>query len=190
MIETFEQYYIKNFKMWVDSLSKKIGNREEAEDRVQDIFMSLSTRKEFCKGILKESNFHKYIKGAIMRQRANFFEARGKHVPTIRYGDVDFSVEIAESQQDNGTTEEIELNDFYETAVKLLADPRKSRLEKFNTVGEFRQYVFVQHIRNGRTFEEIKDLIGVTSRNFWCSRRIATILMPLCEKYFNISLRS
>lgn len=177
---TFEQYYNDNCTKLVLQLAKKIGNLEEAEDRVQNIFMSLLPRKEFCGGLMERGELEKYIQGAMNRQSAQIYREQSQQVPTtsIDIDNIDFLSSIRANDNDWGMSE-LELNDFYDGAKKLLDDSRKLPSKGFETVGELRQYIFVQYCQNGKTFREIGELVGLSLWNISVHyKRIVTILTP------------
>lgn len=182
----FEKYYAGAFDRLVLQLGKKLGNLEEAEDRVQDVFLRLSTRKDFCEDLIAKGEFDKYVQGAINKQPAQVYREQYQQVPTVSLDadNIDFLSSIR-ANHSNCEMGEIELNDFYEKAIELLEDKRKlSAGRGFETAGEQRQYIFIQYCRNGRTFEEIGGVIGCSHQNI--EQRYATILTiltPLLEKY-------
>ncbi len=199
MAITFEQYYAENFEKWVGLLTARIKDHDEAEDRVQDIFTRLIPRKEFCKDLIEKGEMDKYIQGTLGRQRAQIYREQRRQVPTVSIGEhnIDFLSSIkrqspsvalggfcpmsANSKISGG----IELNDFYDGAVKLLEDTRKITSDcGFETVGELRQYIFVQYARNGQTLQEIGEVVGLSHQNISVHyKRIVTILMPTIEAF-------
>lgn len=190
-IGPFEQYYSHNFKPWVNYLTRLIGDREEAEDRIQDVFTYLLTRKKFCEELIEQGEFGKYVHGAIIKQTAQICRERRRRIPTINLEDINALAWLAEDQSDNGAGEQIELNDFYATAVKYLAGGRKLPDGGFDTVGELRQYILIQYARNNRTFEEIGKLVGLTHQNISVHfTRIKEILKPLIEKFIGKKLNN
>ena len=194
-IETFEQYYSDNFERWVKYLTRLIHNPEEAEDRVQDIFASFLPRKKFCEEIIQrdEDGFDRYVLRAIILQTAQIRRERDKRVPTVSI-DAD-NIDLISSIRDNRLNMEqqgIELNDLYETATKLLEDSRKLASDcGFETVGELRQYIFIQYCRNGRTLDEIGELVKLSHQNISLHYgRIITILTPLIESFTKLKVNS
>ncbi|KKN05756.1 hypothetical protein LCGC14_1084090 [marine sediment metagenome] len=184
---TFEQYYADNFQRWVDLLTKYIHDREEAEDRVQNIFVSLLPREKLCRDLIAEGKINAYVWGSVIRQRANVFRGQYKRVHTVSIDadNVDFLSSIQGNNQDITVTEKAELEDFYKKAIELLRNPRKPLLKcGFGTVGEVRQYIFIQYARNGRTFQEIGELIGTTYQNVAVHyKKIIVILTPMIEEF-------
>lgn len=186
-IENFNQYYIRRFPYWADYLSRKLGDPEEAEDKVQEVFTRLLPRKEFCSRLLGEGKFDRYMQGVIDKQRAQVYREQSRRVPTtsIDPDNIDFLSSIRDNLQDDVAQINIELNDFYEGAGKLLENPRKLTSDcGFETVGELRQYIFIQYCRNGRTLREIGKLVGCSYQNI--ARRftaILTILTPMISAF-------
>lgn len=180
---TFEQYYTDRFGHWVDYLSKLIGNREEAEDRVQDIFMYFSRRKAFCEELIEADKFGNYVHGAIIKQIAQMCREQNRQVSTVSIDmdNIDFLSSIRDNQLGMELCyEKIVLDDFYTEAIKRLGDPRKLSGESFETVGELRQYIFVQYAQNDRTLDEIGDLVGLSHQNIAIHiKKIREILTPL-----------
>ncbi len=189
IIETFEQYYIRRFSYWVDLLTVRIKDRAEAEDRVQDIFTQLIPRKDFCEALIEKGEMDDYIGNAIGRQRAQVYREQQKQIPTtsIDPDNIDFLSSIRDNRVGMGLCyDEVELNDFYEAAVKCLAAGRKLPGGSFETVGELRQYIFIQYCRNGRTFKEIGKLVGLSLQNIAVHyERIVTILTPMISAFIN-----
>ena len=187
MAISFEQYYAENFKKWVDLLTVRIKDRDEAEDRVQNIFTRLIPRKEFCEDLIAKREMDKYIQSAISRQRAQVYREQQKQIPTVSIdpNNIDFLSSIRDNRVGMGLCyDEVELNDFYETALKCLAKGRKLSGESFETVGELRQYIFVQYCRNGRTLQEIGELVGLSHQNISVHLgRIITILTPMISAF-------
>ena len=188
-IETFEQYYIRRFPYWVDLLTVRIKDRAEAEDRVQDIFTGLITRKDFCEGLIEKGEMDDYIGNAIGRQRAQVYREKQRQVPTtsIDSNNIDFLSSIRDNRAGMELCyDEVELNDFYETALKCLAKGRKLPGGSFETVGELRQYIFIQYCQNGRTFKEVGELVGLSLQNIAVHyERIVTILTPMISAFIN-----
>lgn len=182
---TLDEYYANTFKKYVDYLTGKIS-REEAEDRVQNIFLSLFTRKEFCEDLIEKNEFDKYVQGTINRQPAQALREQYRQVPTVSLdGDnIDFLSFLVNNQK-NTESEEIELKDFYEAAIKLLKNPRKPTSDcGFETVGELRQYILIQYARNGRTLQEIADRVGSSFQNVSIHYgKIVIIIRPLVNKF-------
>lgn len=180
---TFEQYYTDRFSHWVDYLSKLIGNREEAEDRVQDVFAYLSTRKAFCEELIAADKFGDYVHGAVIKQIAQMCREQNRRVSTVSIDtdSIDFLSSIRDNQRGMELCyEKIVLDDFYAEAIKRLEDPRKLSGESFETVGELRQYIFVQYTQNNRTHDEIGELVGVSHQNITIHvKKIREILTPL-----------
>ena len=191
---TLEQYYDDNYIKWVNLLTAMIHDREEAEDRVQDIFISLLSRKEFCEGLIARGEMDKYLWCAVTRQRTQVFREQYKRVPTVSIDadNVDFLSSIQESNQDITATEKVELEDFYKEAVELLDNSRRLISEcGFETVGEVRQYIFIQYVQNGRTFQEIGKLIGMTHQNISVHyKKIVVILTPMIEEFIGRKLNT
>ncbi len=182
MAITFDKYYANNFEKWVNLLAKRIKDRNEAEDRVQNIFISLIPRKDFCEGLIERGEFDKYIQSAVGRQRAQVYREQQRHPPTVSIDsdNIDFLSSIRDTQHGGEVTDSVELNSFYEAAVKCLGGGRKLSGDCFETVGELRQYIFVHYCRNGRTFKEIGDLVGLSHQNISIHfARIVTILTPM-----------
>ncbi len=188
---TLEKHYADNFEKYVGYLTGKIS-REEAEDRVQNVFLSLFARKEFCELLIQQDEFDKYVQGAINRQPAQALREKYRQVPTISIepDNIDFLSSIRDTQHGGEVTNEVELNDFYGRATKLLENPREPISDcGFETVGELRQYIFTQYCRNGRTFEEIGELVGQSFANVSKHyARIMTILTPTAERFCRITL--
>ncbi len=182
---TLEEYYEKTFGRYVDYLTGKIS-REEAEDRVQNVFMSLFARKEFCEDLIAKGEFDKYVQGAINRQPAQALREQYRRVSTVSLDadNIDFLSSIRANHPDY-EMEETELNDFYKAAIKLLENSRKLTSDcGFNTVGELRQYIFVQYCRNGRTLQEVGKLVGLSHQNISIHyKRIVTIIQPLVDAF-------
>lgn len=191
-IETFDQYYIRRFPYWVDYLSRKLGDPEEAEDKVQEVFTRLLPRKEFCDGLLEEGKFDRYMQGVIDKQRAQVYREQSRRVPTtsIDPDNIDFLSSIRDNLQDDVAQINIELNDLYNTIEKFLENSQRLTPEcSFETIGELRQYIFTQYCQNGRTFQEIGELVGCSRQNISDHyARIVTILTPLLERYFGEKL--
>lgn len=189
---TFSQYYADNFKRWVDLLTASIHDREEAEDRIQNIFVSLLPREEFCKNLIAEGKINAYIWSSVTRQRAQVFRERYKRVPAVSIDadNIDFLSSIQGRNQDITVIEKVGLEDFYKKAIELLENSRKPVSEcGFETVGEIRQYIFVQYARNGRTFEKIGELIGMTHQNVAAHyKKIKVILIPMIEEFIGWEL--
>ncbi len=186
---TLEQYYADNFQKWVNYLARLIGDPEEAEDRVQDIFTYLLTRKEFCEELIEQEEFGGYILGAIARQIVYMCRERSKRIPTINLEDVNALAWLAEDQSSDKVTVQPELDDFYAEATRQLADDRKLPVGGFDTVGELRQYILIQYARNNRTFEEIGELVGQSHQNISAHyMRIKEILGPLIENFIGKKL--
>ncbi len=193
MAITFDQYYADNFERWVNLLAKRIRDRNEAEDRVQDIFTSLIPRKDFCEGLIERGAFDKYIQSAIGRQRAQIYREECRRPPTVSIDsdNIDFLSSIRDIQHGGEVTDEVELNSFYEAAVKCLGGGRKLSGGCFETVGELRQYIFVHHCRNGRTFQEIGELVELSHQNISTHfARIVTILTPMIEAFTGKKLKA
>ncbi len=189
---TLDKYYSDNCTRLVLQLAKKIGNLEEAEDRVQNVFMSLFARKEFCEDLIAKKEFDKYVQGAINRQPAQVLREQYRQVPTVSIDsdNIDFLSSIRHNDNDWGLCER-ELKDFYEAAVECLAGGRKLPSGSFNTVGELRQYIFIQYCQNGRTFQEIGELVGLSLQNISLHfARIVTILTPMIEAFIGRKLNS
>jgi len=191
---TLEEYYEKTFNRYVDYLTERIS-REEAEDRVQNVFMSLFTRKDFCEDLIQKGEFEKYVQGAINRQPAQALREQYQQGPAISI-DAD-NIDFLSSMRSNRVgiklcCGDVELNDFYDEAVKLLGNPRKLISNcGFETVGELRQYIFVQYCRNSRTFEEIGGLVGCSLQNIFIHYgKIVTILTPLIERFIGRRLNN
>ncbi len=189
---TFEQYYAANYIKWVDLLASMIHDREEAEDRIQNIFLLLIPRKEFCGGLIARNEMDKYLWCAITRQRAQVFREKYKqpHTISIDPDNIDFLSSLGGSTSDTTVSEEAELEDFYKKAIGLLENPRKLPSEcGFETVGEVQQYILIQYARNGRTFQEIGDLIGMTYQNVAVHySKIVVILTPIIEEFIGRKL--
>lgn len=188
----FETYYSDTFQKWVDHLATKIGNREEAEDKVQEVFTRLFPRKDFCEDLIEKGEMDAYIQGAINLQPAQVFREQIRQVPTVSIDadNIDFLSSIRADHPDCEMGE-IELDDFYETAIKLLENDRKLPDNSFETEGELWQYIFVQHCRNGRTFEEIRDFVGCSHQNISAHfKGIVTILTPLIKRFIGGKLNS
>lgn len=190
---TFEQYYTDQFNHWVDYLSKLIGNREEAEDRVQDVFVYLSTRKAFCEELIEADEFGSYVHGAMIRQITYMCREQEKRVPTVTLDmeNMDFISWIADNQQGNEIAEKVELDEFYERAsAELLANTRAPlKCTAFGTVGELQQYIFIQYTRNNRTFEEIGEFVEMSHQLvYYHYREAKNILIPLIEGFINKKL--
>lgn len=191
MAISFGQYYNDNCTQLVLQLAKKIGSLEEAEDRVQNVFMSLLPRKEFYEELIEKGELEKYIQGAINKQPAQMYREQHRQVPTISLEErPNFLSWFTKDRQDNSVMDEVELNSFFDYATKCLANPRKLTSDcGFDTVGELRQYIFIQYCRNGRTFEEIGGLVGCSLQNIFLHYgRIITILTPMLEKYLGVKL--
>ncbi|KKM20482.1 hypothetical protein LCGC14_1644970 [marine sediment metagenome] len=192
MVETFEQYYADKFEYWVDLLTVRIKDRAEAEDRVQDIFTGLITRKDFCEGLIEKGEMDDYIGDAIGRQRAQVYREKQRQVPTtsIDPDNIDFLSSIRDNRVGMRLCYDgVELNDFYETAIKCLVGGRKLPGGSFETVGELRQYIFIQYCQNGRTFKEIGELVGLSLQNIAVHyKRIVTILTPTIERFIGRGL--
>lgn len=185
----FETYYVEHFEKWVAYLTKKIGDPEEARDKVQDIFMYLSTRKKFCGGLLARGELGKYVHGAIIIKTAQICRERKRRIPTINLEDVNALAWLAEDQSSDKVTVQPELDDFYAEATKQLVDDRKLPAGGFDTVGELRQYILVQYARNNRTFEEIGELVGQSLQNISAHyMKIKEILGPLIENFIGKKL--
>ena len=191
----FEEYYADNFERWVKYLTRLIHDPEEAEDRVQNIFASFLPRKKFCEEIIlrDEDGFDRYVLRAIILQTAQIRRERDKRVPTVSI-DAD-NIDLISSIRDNQVGmelcyETVELNDFYNEAKKLLEDSRKLTSDcGFETVGELRQYIFIQYCRNGRTLDEIGELVGLSHQNISLHYgRIITILTPLIESFTKLKV--
>ncbi|GAF81423.1 unnamed protein product, partial [marine sediment metagenome] len=122
----FERYYSDNYTRLVDQLAFKIGNSEEAEDRVQNVFMSLFARKEFCEDLMGRGEFDAYVQGAINKQPAQALREKYRQVPTtsLNADNIDFLSSIRANDNDWGMGE-AELNNFYGVATVLLEDARK-----------------------------------------------------------------
>ncbi len=189
---TLEEYYEKTFGQYVNYLTGKIS-REEAEDRVQNVFMSLFARREFCELLIEHDEFDRYVQGAINRQPAQALREQYRRVSTVSIDpdNIDFLSSIRDTQHGGEVTNEIELNDFYEEAsVKLLENTRLLYdPSAFETVGELRQYIFVQYCRNNRTFPEIGKLVGQSHQSISLHfGRIVTILTPMIEAFIGKKL--
>lgn len=187
---TFEEYYEKTFGRYVDYLTGKLS-REEAENRVQDVFMSLLSRKELCEDLIEKGEFDKYVQGAINKQPAQMYREQYRRVPTVSIDsdNIDFLSSIR-AKDNGGVTDKVELNDFYGGAsVKLLENTRLlPEPTAFETVGELWQYIFVQYCRNGRTLEEIGGSVSLTSQNISLHfTRIVTILTPMIRRFCQIA---
>ncbi len=186
---TFEQYYLKHFDEWVNYLTRLTGDREEAEDKIQDIFMYLLTRKKFCEELIGRDEFGKYVHGAIIIKTAQICRERKRRIPTINLEDVNALAWLAEDQSSDKVTVQPELDDFYAEATKQLADDRKLPMGGFDTAGELRQYILVQYARNNRTFEEIGELVGQSLQNISAHyMKIKEILGPLIENFIGKKL--
>ncbi len=120
-MKTTEQYYSDNFTKWVNLLTTMIHDREEAEDHVQDIFVRLFSRKEFCEGLIARGEMDKYLWCAVTRQRTQVFREQYKRVPTVSIDadNVDFLSSIQESNQDITATEKVELEDFFSQSMMI-----------------------------------------------------------------------
>ena len=187
---TLEQYYADNFEEYVNYLIGKLS-KEEAEDRVQNVFLSLFARKEFYNDLIEKGELGKYIQGAINRQPAQAFREKYRQVPTVSIDpdNIDFLSSIRDTQHGGEVTDEVELNDFYEAALKCLAKGRKLPGGSFETAGELRQYIFVQYCRNSRTLQEIGELVGLSHQNISVHyKRIVTILTPMISAFTEIKL--
>jgi hypothetical protein len=185
MAITFEEYYEKTFGQYVNYLTGKLS-REEAEDRVQNVFLSLLPRKEFCEELIEKGELEKYIQGAINRQPAQVLREQYRRVSTVSLDadNIDFLSSIRDTQHGGEVTDEVELDNFYKTAVKCLASGRKLSGGSFETVGELWQYIFIQYCRNGRTFQEAGKLVGLSHQNISAHfARIVTILTPMIEAF-------
>ncbi len=192
---TFEQYYTERFEHWVNYLSKLIGNREEAEDRVQDVFTYLSTRKAFCEELIEADEFGAYVHGAVVRQIAQMCREQNRRVSTVTLDmeNMDFISWIADGQQGNEIAEKVELDDFYERAsAELLVNTRAPlKCTAFETVGELQQYIFIQYARNNRTFDEIGGFVGLSHQNVhYHYNEAKRILIPLIEGFIHKKLNA
>ena len=193
MVTTFEKYYSDNHIKWVNLLAAMIHDKEEAEDRVQDIFVSLIPRKEFCENLIAKGNMDKYLWTSVAHQRAQVFRKQYKQLPTVSIDadNIDFLSSIQGfTGRDMMVGEEAELEDFYKGAMELLENPRKLTSEcGFENVGEVQQYILVQYARNGRTFQEIGKLIGMTHQNIAAHYgKIVITLTPMIEKFIGKKL--
>ncbi len=185
---TFEEYYTERFDHWVSYLSKLIGNREEAEDRVQDVFTYLSTRKAFCEELIEADEFGDYVHGAMIRQITYVCRQQNRRVPTVSIDmeNIDFLSWIADNQRGNEIAEKTELDDFYERAsAELLLNTRAPlKCTAFETIGELQQYIFVQYSRNNRTFAEIGEFVSLSRQNVqYYYKEAKNILIPLIEGF-------
>lgn len=191
---TITEYYTNNFKKWVDLLAVMIHDREEAEDRVQDVFVKLLEREEKFLDLIKQGEIDKYLYCVMANQRAQVFRKQYKQPPMVSIDteNIDFLSSLREGAQDMTTTEGLELEDFYETAVALLQNSRRPIGNcGFGTIGEVWQYIFVQYARNGRTLTEIGDLLTMTHQNV--SQHYSTIkaiLLPAVEEFIGRKLDS
>ncbi len=191
----FEQYYEDNYIKWVKCLAHMIRNREEAEDRIQDIFVSLLPRTEFCEDLIAKNKMDLYFWCAVANQRAQVFRKKYKQLSTVGIDadNIDFLSSISTDSRGCmtvGVVAELELEDFYIKAVKLLENPRKLPSEcGFETVGDVRQFILIQYARNGRTFQEIGELVNMTHQNIAAHYgKLVVILTPMIEDFIGRKL--
>ncbi len=188
----FERYYNDNYDKWVNLLTNMIHDREEAEDRIQNIFVGLIPRTEFCEGLITRGEMDKYLWCVVTRQRAQVFREKYKHPPTVSIDtdNIDFLSSISGGGRDMAVGTEVELEDFYKKAIGLLVNPRKLTSEcGIDNVGDVRQYILVQYARNGRTFQEIGQLLSTTGQNVAAHySKIVVILTPMIEEFIGRKL--
>lgn len=190
---TFEEYYADTFEKWVRYLNTGLQNLEDAEDGVQTIFAGLASRREFCEGLIERGEMDGYMNCAVRRRCGGIRRDRYRQVPTISLDadDVDLLSLLSNSQQDSEAERKAELNDFYGKAIMLLENPFKlSSGCGFETTGELRQYILIQYARNGRTFEEIAKLVGMTHQNISLHyRKIIPEILPAIEEFIGGKLK-
>ncbi len=192
---TFEEYYSKRFDHWVDFLAKKINSKEESEDRVQDVFMYLSTRKDFCEELIAAGKFGDYVHGAMIRQIVYMYREQNRRVPTVSLDmeNIDFLSWIADDQRNNEAAEKVELDDFYKRASAELLLNTKAPLKctAYETTGELQQYIFIQYARNNRTFDQIGELVGISHQLVsYHYKEAKNILIPLIEGFIDKKLNT
>lgn len=70
---TFEQIYRKHWRRMYDSAYQRIGNREEVEELLQDLFLSIWAKKETLD---IHTNLEAYLMGALRFKIYNHFRAQ------------------------------------------------------------------------------------------------------------------
>ena len=68
----FDTYYNKTFKKWVNFLARIIGDYGEAENAVQDVFMSMLTRPKKLEVILADEGRDRYFMRAMLNRAYKF----------------------------------------------------------------------------------------------------------------------
>ena len=69
-----EEYYKKNYRGLVNRLAGMIGNRNEAEDRVQNIFLRILERAYVSRHVLNDPEPDKYFNRAVTLQAIEYYK--------------------------------------------------------------------------------------------------------------------
>ena len=190
---TFEGYYASTFQQWVDRLDNRIHNQDEAEDRIQSLFLELFRRKEFCEDLIEKREMDAYMYGCLSKLRAQVFREGARQIPTVSLDadNMDLLSLLASSHRGSEAEEKAELDSFYKAAMKLLENLRKPQSDcGFDSIGELRRYILIRYAQSGLTFQEIADLTGMTYQNVSEHyRKITLLILPAIEDFMGKKLK-
>ncbi len=152
-LKEFEQTALEYIDSLFNVAMKMTGNREEAEDLVQETYLKMH---RFSHTFMEGTNLKAWLFKILRNSFNNVYRKKTREPHEVRY---DYEIEdfflynkTSSVQRNNGSVSEKKLNidDYLEDEVKFALD---------NLPQDFREVVLYSEIE-GLSYEEISDVIG------------------------------